>query len=82
MRFPIMKKIITIRKSDLGILKSIFDGTLVNTKIKLRYVRFLLSVKVNVQPVPPVHEKAFSLIQKGLSLYHVLKFQYTLSNPR
>ena len=29
------KKIIAFRKSEVGTLKSIFDGTLVNTKIKL-----------------------------------------------
>ena len=33
--FPHDKKIIAFRKSEVGTLKSIFDGTLVNTKIKL-----------------------------------------------
>jgi len=33
--FPHDKKIIAFRKSEVGTLKSIFDETLVNTKIKL-----------------------------------------------
>ena len=33
--FPHAKKIIAFRKSEVGTLKSIFDETLVNTKIKL-----------------------------------------------
>ena len=34
-RFPMIKKITVFRKSDVGILKSIFVGTLVNRKISL-----------------------------------------------
>ena len=38
--FPMIKKIIAFCKSNVETLKSIFDGTLVNTEIKLlRYVR-------------------------------------------
>ena len=44
-----IKKNITLRKSDVGILKSIFEGILANIKIKLRYVRCLLPAKVTVE---------------------------------
>ena len=47
-QLPTMKKNITIRKSDLGILKSIFEGILANIKIKLRYMRFLHPANVTV----------------------------------
>ena len=40
------KKIITHRKSDVGILKSIFDGTSADTKIKLRDIRCLLPAEL------------------------------------
>ena len=48
LRFPMIKKIIVFRKSDVGILKVIFDGTLVNTKINPDTFECLLSAKIDV----------------------------------
>ena len=45
-RFPHDIKNITVFESDVGTLKSIFNGSSVNTKIELRNVRCLLPAKM------------------------------------
>ena len=59
-----IKKNITLRKSDVGILKSIFEGILANIKIKLRYVRCLLPAKVTVDFSKVVRKIAITLSHK------------------